>query len=135
MAAGEARRRRHQPAVDGVAPFPVEPRAGLQMRLGAGHRIGAEAGGRAGGLAAQRDGRHRDAELQPDQVIGLVHRGVAPRGIGTEPVFAEAGGDIVGAGLEHGVDAPAQVLVERAAVPRLARDHLDLALVVQGAAV
>ena len=30
VAAGEARRRRHQPAVDRVAPFPVEPRAGLQ---------------------------------------------------------------------------------------------------------
>ena len=70
----------------------------------------------AGRLAPQRRRGDRDAELQPDEVIGPPQRGVAPGGVGRDAVFGEAAADVVGLALEHGVDAPAQVVRDLAAV-------------------
>src|SRR3546814_10713372 len=89
----------------------------------------------AGRLAVQGRLGDGDAELRPDQVIGLVHGGIAAAGIGGEPVFLEAASGVVAGRFEHHVDAPAQVARDRTAVALQAGHHLDLALAVEHAAL
>ena len=135
QAAGRERiPRRHQPAVDGVAPLPVQALAGLQVALGGRHHVAGEASGRAGGLAPDRDAGDRQAEFKPDQVVGLVHRAVAPARVGLQAVLRKALADVVGGRLEGGVDAPAQIAKDRAAVALQRRHHLDRAVHRQDAA-
>ena len=57
---------RQQLAPDGVAAFAVEYFARLQVALGGGHHVSVPAGGHAGGLAAQRDAGHRDADFEAE---------------------------------------------------------------------
>ena len=113
----------------------LEDLARGEIALGDGHRIGAEAGRSPRGLAAQRRARHRDAELQADQVERFVHGGHPPARVGDQAVLGEASRGVVHRRLEHHVDAPAQVARHRRAVAVLAGDHLDLAFVVQDPAV
>src|SRR6202030_3929903 len=97
--------------------------------------IAAKTGGVARRLTAHADAGDRDAELEPDEVKRLVHRGVPAARIGDEAVFGKAPADIVARRLERRIDAPAQVAEHRAAVALERRDHLDRALVMQRAAI
>ena len=112
-------------APDGGAALAVERLARGEVALGAGHRIGAKGAGAAGRLAPQGGGGDRDAELHADQVERPPERGEAPGGVGGHAVLAEAGGGVGVRGLEHHVDAPAQVARDRAAVALEAGDDLD----------
>ena len=64
-------------APDAEAALAVQHLALLQVALGGGGDVGAEARRRAGRLVAQRRARDRDAELEPDHVDRPVQRGVA----------------------------------------------------------
>ena len=65
-------------APDAEAALAVEHLAFPERALGGRDDVGAKAGGRAGRLPAQRRGRDRHAELEPDHVDRTVERGVAP---------------------------------------------------------
>ena len=61
------------------------------------------AGRRAGGFAAQADAGHADAQLQAQQVMGLVHGGVVAAGVGDQSVFLEAAARVVAVGRQRHV--------------------------------
>src|SRR5260221_8345728 len=89
-AMGERICRRHQPSVNGEAALAVELLPGGKVALGGRHRIATKARGAARRLVSHTDTGHRDAEPEPDQMIGFVHRGVAPPLAGDQPGFGEA---------------------------------------------
>src|SRR6185312_12066722 len=85
-------------------------------------------------LAAQRGARDADAELEPDQVARLVHRGVLAGRIGHDAVLLEAAPDVLALRGERDINAPAKVAEHRTTVALEARDHLDLSRMVEAAA-
>ena len=93
---------------------------------------------RARWFATQTSARHADAKLQPDQVIGFVHRRVLASLVGHQTVFLEAAAHIlapgVAAGTEHHVHAPAQIAKHRATVAFHAGYHLHHAMTIEQAA-
>src|SRR3546814_18224080 len=76
-----------------------------------------------------------DAECQPEQVIGLVHRAVTTARSRVEPVFAEAARRVSGRRFEHDINAPAKVAEHGPAVALDAGNDLDGTLVRQRPAV
>ena len=92
------------------------------------------AGRRAGGFAAQADAGHADAQLQAQQVMGLVHGGVVAAGVGDQSVF-EAAAHVVAVGRQRHVHAPAQVTEHGAAVALQRGHHFHLSAMMQDAAV
>ena len=62
-------------------------------------------------------------------------RGVVAGDVGHQPVLVEAGAHILARRLENDIHAPAQIAGDVASVAFLGADHLDLALVVQLAAL
>src|SRR5688500_4921565 len=134
-AARERVPRRHEPAPHGVAALAVEHFTLLEVALRDRHHVAAEPRRRAGRLAARPGARHRDAELQADQVPGLVHCRVVACVVGREPVLGEAALHVLAVRGEGDVDAPAQVARDRTAVAGKAGHNLYLAAVVEAAAV
>jgi hypothetical protein len=117
--------------IAGESALAIQLFAGRQRAFRHRHRIAAPGPGAAGGLAPQRRVQDRDRQLHPDQVKRLVHRRIAPGGIGGQAVLPETGGGIVGFGLQHDVDAPAQVAEHRPPVAFEGGDDLDHAVAVQ----
>ena len=134
-----AQRRRllrwEQLAVDRVAAFAVQDLARLEVALGGGDDVGMEADRAAGRFLAQADRRHRHADFQADQVPALVHDGVAAAGVGAEHVLFEAVLLVLGGRLEHDPHTLADLVGNGAAILLQRRRHLDLALVMELAAL
>src|SRR5215475_14658048 len=68
---------RRLPAPHAEPALAVKNLAGFQIALGGGDHVGAKFFWRAGRLAAQGGGRHRDAEFQADQMDRAIERGVS----------------------------------------------------------
>src|SRR5690606_29309651 len=107
----------------------------MQVTLGGGHNVGVPASGYTGGLAAQRHGRHRHADLKADKVPPLVQGEIAAAGIGMCVVFFEAIFDVVGFGFHRDPDAHAYVVGDAPAVGLERRNDLDHALAFEYAAL
>ena len=130
----QAALRRNELGVNGIAAFAVERLAGFQRALGDRHRVAAKAAAASGRLAAQRDIEHRDRQLQPDQMKRLVHRRITAARVGRQAVLLEAGRGVIVLRLEHDIDAPAQIALDRRAIALQRRHHFDHAVAFQHAA-
>src|SRR5439155_1927841 len=126
---------RNELSEHGVTAFPVQHFTRTQAALRRRHDIAAPAARHARRFATQANGRDADAELESDQVIGLVHRRVLAGVVGEQAVLLEAALDIGIASREGHVDAPAQVAEHRTAVALQAGDDLDLSPSMQAAAI
>ena len=133
-AQGETVGGRHLFAPYAVAAFAVENFAGRQVALGRRHHVGAETAGTSGGLAPQRDGGHRNSELEADQVGRAVHRRIFGRFVVQQIVFLETVRDVLVVGFEHHVDAHLQVVLDLRAVAMKAGNHFGGAGVTERAA-
>src|SRR5581483_9373648 len=116
QAALERALRRGLLAPDAKAALAVEHFASLEVALGGRHHIGAEAGGRAGRLTAQRSGRHRNPKLEADHVDRPIQRRVFAARIGQHRVFLEAAPRIIALALEHDISAERKMVWHVAAV-------------------
>ena len=97
-------------APDAEAALAVEHLAGFQIALGGRHHVGAEAGGRAGRLVAQRAACDRNAEFEPDHVDRPVKRGVFAAFVRQHGVFPEAAAGVFGLALEHHIGAEREMM-------------------------
>src|SRR5580692_830295 len=61
-------------------------------------------------------------------MVGLIHRRIAPGGIGWQSVLFEARRGVVTFRLEYDIDAPAQVALHRLPIASKRRDDLDHAV-------
>lgn len=126
---------RHEFSIDSEAALAVKRLARLEIALGRGHNVAGPGLGLARGLAAAHDGGDGDAELEANEVVGLVLGRVPARTVRLEAVLLEAVHLVLRSRLDDDVDAPPQVVKRPAPVLFHARHHLDRALLLELAAV